>query len=398
MNHISQHNQFQTIMHVVISGTIIEVSEQLVKKSPYLTTLYNTQLYVDTVGDYPTLDVSVREFNTYLQFLSKGIFGNLMVLEKMLDYMGHEDFPKNRGYKDQYYKELLHDYLYKELVCVGRINPISCKAELNDLFGSINYFVSGSTAVMKMTGDSYRGDLDIYLLESDADELVSHAIQYCKDQRIRYTIHKHVINVFMDIKHYTKVQIVLKKYNTLFDIVKDHDVDCCACLINKDSIYATRRAKYALENKLNHFNIDYYTGNYCDRLLKYHHRGFEVFMPQLDYRSINIPIINHNVKVLAQQRGYLGIPWLNHNSDPHLLARYIKYEADVCDELDPLSKVMIAFAYGITTSRTMSYNDAYYSSEEEVLGEPQWHNDIYDSKISFSDVQDCYATAEIFNM
>jgi len=368
-------------MELVVSGTKVFLEQSIVDKSPLLSNL-NGQV----------IKLSIKSFNTYLDFVQNNNITDVEGLESVLNYMGH-DHPRNYGYKNEYYKALLLDWWLNEMMPHHvSFKPFKEKYEfVTQMLGSDDYCISGSSALSLLCDSITPKDIDVFLLEHNADEIVEHAIEYCKKKSITYSIHAHVINVKSKVGN---IQIVMKKHKTMYDIVKNFDVDCCCTLLHKNVAYVSRRGEYAINNKINHFNIDNYTPAYCNRLLRYNGRGFNVFLPGIDVKSINVPELNELIRIKASQMEFIEIPWLDSSSDPHILGRYLDIVLPRHDLYDPMSKLLIVYAYGIKCPEDIITRD-FYSSEEELYYVPQWNNDVFKFKFKFEHPKVAYSMADI---
>lgn len=85
------------------------------------------------------------------------------------------------------------------------------------------------------------------------------------------------------------VQIVLRIYKSMAEILTGFDVDCSCVAYDGTQIYAAPRALASYITQTNQIDLTRRSPSYENRLSKYSHRGFEVFWPGLD-RSRTDPV------------------------------------------------------------------------------------------------------------
>lgn len=83
------------------------------------------------------------------------------------------------------------------------------------------------------------------------------------------------------------VQIVLRIYKSVAEILTGFDVDCSCVAYDGRQIYFAPRALAAFITQTNQIDLSRRSPSYENRLSKYSHRGFEIFWPQLDRTRID---------------------------------------------------------------------------------------------------------------
>lgn len=86
------------------------------------------------------------------------------------------------------------------------------------------------------------------------------------------------------------VQIVLRMYKSISEILTGFDVDCSCAAYDGTQVWASPRALAAYMTQINTIDLTRRSPSYENRLSKYSHRGFEVYWPNLD-RSMIDPTI-----------------------------------------------------------------------------------------------------------
>jgi len=105
-------------------------------------------------------------------------------------------------------------------------------------------------------------------------------------------------NALTIVSHYPirHVQIVLRLYNSVSEILTGFDVDCSCFVYDGDQVYGTPRAIAAFMTQSNIVDLSRRSPSYESRLSKYARRGFEVFCPGLDRSRINPTIFERSFK------------------------------------------------------------------------------------------------------
>ena len=83
------------------------------------------------------------------------------------------------------------------------------------------------------------------------------------------------------------VQIVLRIYKSVAEVLTGFDVDCSCAAYDGKQIYLSPRALAACITQVNRIDLTRRSPSYENRLSKYSHRGFEVFWPPLDRSKID---------------------------------------------------------------------------------------------------------------
>ncbi|KAJ5557574.1 hypothetical protein N7513_003160 [Penicillium frequentans] len=95
-----------------------------------------------------------------------------------------------------------------------------------------------------------------------------------------------VITIFSS--HYKRrVQIVLRLYRSISEILVGFDIDGSAVAFNGHQVYASPRAIAAFISGANRIDIDRISPSYVHRLVKYRGRGLEPYFPELIRDRIN---------------------------------------------------------------------------------------------------------------
>ncbi|KAG8626930.1 hypothetical protein KVT40_005875 [Elsinoe batatas] len=142
-------------------------------------------------------------------------------------------------------------------------------------------------------------DVDLFLYdltEEQAVEKIKQIEKCVKDSILTETTTIRTKNaITIASQHPTRhVQIVLRIYKSISEILTGFDVDCsCAAYDGKD-VYVSPRAIGAFMTQVNTIDLTRRSPSYENRLSKYSKRGFEVFWPNLERDRVDPTIFERN--------------------------------------------------------------------------------------------------------
>jgi len=90
------------------------------------------------------------------------------------------------------------------------------------------------------------------------------------------------------------VQIVLRLYKSVSEILTGFDVDCSCVAYDGRQVWAAPRAVAAFVTQINTVDLSRRSPSYENRLSKYSHRGFEVYWPLLERSKIDPTIFERS--------------------------------------------------------------------------------------------------------
>ena len=102
---------------------------------------------------------------------------------------------------------------------------------------------------------------------------------------------------------YRHIQIVLRNFKSISEILMSFDVDSCAFGYDGDKVWCTPRSQYAITRAVNTINIGKRSQSYEYRLAKYGKRGYAVYVPSFTETNLNEQIYlkpPHQLKGLAR--------------------------------------------------------------------------------------------------
>ncbi|XP_014560340.1 hypothetical protein COCVIDRAFT_89408 [Bipolaris victoriae FI3] len=135
-------------------------------------------------------------------------------------------------------------------------------------------------------------DVDLFLYgisEEQAVEKIKQIEQRIKDSILTETTTIRTKNAITIASQYPTrhVQIVLRIYRSISEILTGFDVDCSCVAYDGKQVYASPRALAAFMTQVNTIDLTRRSPSYENRLSKYARRGFEVYWPLLDRSRID---------------------------------------------------------------------------------------------------------------
>ncbi|KAE8349898.1 hypothetical protein BDV28DRAFT_151457 [Aspergillus coremiiformis] len=111
------------------------------------------------------------------------------------------------------------------------------------------------------------------------------------------------------------VQIVLRIYKSISEILTGFDVDCSCAAFDGQQVYVSPRALAAYITQTNTIDLTRRSPSYENRLSKYSHRGFEIFCPQLERSRIDPTIYERSFSGTVGLARLLVLEKLSKSSD-----------------------------------------------------------------------------------
>jgi ankyrin repeat protein len=135
-------------------------------------------------------------------------------------------------------------------------------------------------------------DVDLFLYgltEQEAVEKIKQIEQRIRDSILTETTTVRTKNAITIASQYPTrhVQIVLRIYRSISEILTGFDVDCSCAAYDGTQVYASPRALAAYMTQINTIDLTRRSPSYENRLSKYSKRGFEIHWPLLDRSRID---------------------------------------------------------------------------------------------------------------
>lgn len=294
----------------------IELDDYLATYSPLLKALMETKVNVDMKDGAIVIDDSIEleDLYAYTNILS-GQYS--YVSRYVLEYMGHEN---PLEYPDEFFSVKVYDnwvrdnfYLYEDIYKddLYGLEEVSVDndrlKQILQLFSGDripdDVYVAGSAAMYIAGVINDHSDVDLFIRDrSKIEEIISSVRNI---DRVNDTGHSATIRIYdhranvhyqmedRDVIHEIPntrckiVQIVLRKYSTPSEVVHGFDLDSCGYILIDNRVFRTIRAKYSTELKTNYFDPNRSSPTYANRLAKYNLRGFDIWLPYLEFIEFN---------------------------------------------------------------------------------------------------------------
>lgn len=142
-------------------------------------------------------------------------------------------------------------------------------------------------------------DVDLFLYgltEDEAVEKIKQIERSIKDSVLHEVTTVRTKNAITVVSQYPTrhVQIVLRLYKSVSEILTGFDVDCSCAAYDGKEVYATPRALAAYVTQRNTIDLTRRSPSYESRLSKYGRRGFEVYWPELERGRIDPTIFERS--------------------------------------------------------------------------------------------------------
>ncbi|KAJ5371091.1 uncharacterized protein N7496_007183 [Penicillium cataractarum] len=142
-------------------------------------------------------------------------------------------------------------------------------------------------------------DVDLFLYgltEEQAIEKIKHIEDKIRNTILYETTTIRTKNTITIASQYPTrhVQIVLRIYKSVAEILTGFDVDCSCAAYDGQQVYASPRAVASYITQTNQIDLTRRSPSYENRLSKYSHRGFEVFWPPLDRSKVDPTIFERS--------------------------------------------------------------------------------------------------------
>lgn len=152
------------------------------------------------------------------------------------------------------------------------------------------------------------GDIDIFLYGLSERQATRKIFEIYEN--IKKVIPKDILCVrgpraltFVVGNQYRHIQIILRNFKTISEILLSFDVDCCGFGYDGNNVWCSNRAHYAITHGINIVNMCKRSSSYEYRLAKYGKRGYAIFVPNFKEENLNEQIYSkqpHQLKGLAK--------------------------------------------------------------------------------------------------
>ncbi|KIX96415.1 uncharacterized protein Z520_07681 [Fonsecaea multimorphosa CBS 102226] len=163
-------------------------------------------------------------------------------------------------------------------------------------------------------------DVDLFLYglnEEQAIEKIRQVETKIRDSILAETTTIRTKNAITIVSEYPTrhVQIVLRLYKSISEILTGFDVDCSCVAYDGQQVWASPRALAAFMTQVNTIDLTRRSPSYENRLSKYSHRGFEVVFPGIDRARIDPTIFERSFSRVQGLARLLVLEKLPHPND-----------------------------------------------------------------------------------
>ncbi|ETI20598.1 hypothetical protein G647_08636 [Cladophialophora carrionii CBS 160.54] len=163
-------------------------------------------------------------------------------------------------------------------------------------------------------------DVDLFLYglnEEQAMEKVKQIESKIRDSILAETTTVRTKNAITIVSQYPirHVQIVLRLYKSVSEILTGFDVDCSCVAYDGKQVWASPRALAAFMTQMNTIDLSRRSPSYENRLSKYSRRGFEVYWPLLDRSRVDPTIFERSFSRVLGLARLLVLEKLPHPND-----------------------------------------------------------------------------------
>jgi ankyrin repeat protein len=163
-------------------------------------------------------------------------------------------------------------------------------------------------------------DVDLFLYGLNEEQAIAKIKQIetsIRDSILAETTTIRTKNAITIVSQYPirHVQIVLRLYKSVSEILTGFDVDCSCVAFDGQNVWASPRALAAFMTQVNTIDLTRRSPSYENRLSKYSHRGFEIHWPGIDRARIDPTIFERSFSRVQGLARLLVLEKLPHPDD-----------------------------------------------------------------------------------
>jgi hypothetical protein len=151
-----------------------------------------------------------------------------------------------------------------------------------------NLCIAGGSILNAIIDNRETTDVDLFIYglnEAEANQKIRDIIQLF-DTKSNVQRTANAITIRLGCAR--PVQIILRLYKTLSEVIHGFDVDCCCVAYDGTNVWMTKRAEYSIRNLVNVVDFERMSPSYEFRLAKYMRRGFSVYIPDFDMSKVDM--------------------------------------------------------------------------------------------------------------
>jgi len=285
-------------MLLCAENVIISLDDKFVFYSPFLSTMIGSGIGIEKVDDAVKIEVKPEILQTYIDFLSGKDFTLTHDAADFFDFMGHSN---EMEYPIEYWAVKLHDNWirdnfekfelwkdpYYDLVEIDIDEDRLKKLDLLKSSHPDGMYIAGGAALYFGGIINKLKDIDLFFTSKD----VCHKFLYDQNADNNIVFTDNSIS-YRSTDSYS-IQCIRRLYRSPSEIVHGFDLDCVGVLYDGKKLWATKRAYYSIQNRVNWFDPKRVSPSYAYRLAKYKIRGFEIELPLFEtHLEIDMKVID----------------------------------------------------------------------------------------------------------
>lgn len=242
-----------------------KVNKEMSMKELVKEVLRLDNLYLDNIRESRVYGINDIKNKVWDYSYPTIIRENKMYESKIME--SDEGFSRLFYYAFPFFKKNGMDFDFSNVLIAG-----GCVS--NILFKSIRYIKDVDIFIYGLNKDEAEVKVKKILTDLNADNII------IRDNVVEFSIR----NGYKIIRK--KIQIILKVYNSINEILYTFDVGSSAVGFDGKRLYFTEVSKFAYETKCNIISLKHVSLSYEYRLLKYYRRGFDIIMPEFDISKV----------------------------------------------------------------------------------------------------------------
>ena len=208
------------------------------------------------------------------------------------------------------------------------------------------------TFIRSKVPDCPQNDTDIFLYGIENEQKI-HAIitdiwdlyrsQFSSVQSVLFRTSCAVTMFQPTYSHRNVIQIILRRYDSMENILQSFDLDSSCLLYNGKMMYVNKRGLRFLQTNANYVDVNRQSNTFIKRLFKYYKQyHVNVVLPNFDYTRISLEVLsNHELAqkdkgllnllktylkgVNKSSTSYTKIPWINSITSINRLNRFLYF-------------------------------------------------------------------------
>jgi hypothetical protein len=238
-------------------------------------------------------------------------------------------------------------------------------------------------------------DVDMFIVSENPTDVLEKYIKWIKITHICNFAKRNDKVITLALKRESKtipLQIMLRAYKSPEQIIVGFDIDACSVCYYKGEYYATKRGFFALNNRINHVDVDRISPSYEHRLLKYAiNKGFYVRQPLFNRAICDKQLTDaYHRKIMGSGLPKLLLLEIQYDKYRKITAKISDY-----DDMEDLSKLKYLFNRKVHKYDSASLSNIHDSASLSNIHDSASLSDIHDgagNETSCVYFRSCYLT------